>query len=85
MTEYIKKDDALECCPMLVDRFGYPLDTSVEYDMISELEPEDVAPVVRCRDCFANGLCSVQDVLFDNDLDKAEDFFCANGRREEDG
>lgn len=47
--------------------------------------PADVRPVVFCRDCFANGLCSVQDLLFYNDVDKAEDFFCANGRREEDG
>ena len=46
---------------------------------VRELPAEDVRPVVGCRDCFANGLCSVQQVLFDSDLDKAEDFFCALG------
>lgn len=48
-----------------------------------DLVDTDVRPVIRCRDCFANGACSVQDVLFDNDLDKAADFFCANGKSAE--
>lgn len=50
---------------------------------IDAIPPADVRPVVRCRDCFANGLCSVQDVLFNNDLDKTKKFYCAMGKKED--
>lgn len=84
MAEYIEKQAAKEkLCGMCrwegtsnCDECEHPID---------DILPADVRPVVRCRDCFANGLCSVQDALFDNDLDKAADFYCANGRVGEDG
>lgn len=54
-------------------------------DIVENFPPADVWPVLRCRDCFANGSCIVQDALFDNDLDKAADFYCAYGRIGKDG
>lgn len=37
----------------------------------------DVTEVVRCKDCFANGCCSVQ-----IDLDMGDEGYCPKGRKE---
>ena len=38
----------------------------------------DAVPVVRCKDCFADGCCSVQ-----IDLDMGGDGYCPKGRRKD--
>ena len=37
----------------------------------------DAVEVVRCKDCFANGCCSVQ-----IDLDMGDEGYCPKGRKE---
>ena len=37
----------------------------------------DMVEVVRCKDCFANGCCSVQ-----IDLDMGDEGYCPKGRKE---
>ena len=90
MAEYIERQAAIEALgeePEIWCETDEEAATRNQWERdkvaIEAVPPADVRPVVFCRDCFANGLCSVQDALFDNDLDKAEGFYCANGRREE--
>ena len=44
---------------------------------LSELPTLDAVEVVRCKDCFANGCCSVQDAL-----DMGDEGYCPKGRKE---
>ena len=86
MAEYITKDAVISLFEKWSDGYAY-IEIPVQDAMrqVSAIPPADVWPVVRCRDCFANGSCIVQDALFDNDLDKAADFYCAFGRTGKDG
>lgn len=44
---------------------------------LSEQPIVDAVEVVRCKDCFANGCCSVQ-----IDLDMGDEGYCPKGRKE---
>lgn len=44
---------------------------------INEAPTVDAVEVVRCKDCFANGCCSVQ-----IDLDMGDEGYCPKGRKE---
>lgn len=98
--DYIKKDDALKCCPPIVDKHGHTFATSVEYDKIRKLEPEDVRPVVLCKDCdlwnewdssgrksLGNYRCSCAEWTTEiTTYYTGPDEFCSRGvRRESDG
>ena len=44
---------------------------------INDAKTVDAMEVVRCKDCFANGCCSVQDAL-----DMGDEGYCPKGRKE---
>lgn len=44
---------------------------------INDAKTVDAVEVVRCKDCFANGCCSVQDAL-----DMGDEGYCPKGRKE---
>ena len=44
---------------------------------INDAKTVDAVEVVRCKDCFANGCCSVQ-----IDLDMGDEGYCPKGRKE---
>ena len=44
---------------------------------INDAKTVDTVEVVRCKDCFANGCCSVQDAL-----DMGDEGYCPKGRKE---
>lgn len=55
-------------------RYGEP----VEIVPIQIVEnPTDIVEVVHCKDCFANGCCSVQDAL-----EMGDEGYCPKGRKE---
>lgn len=43
----------------------------------AKIESGELVEVVRCKDCFANGCCSIQ-----IDLNMGEEGFCSKGRKE---
>lgn len=64
---------------ILIDNEGVPevkLQIGDRY-LILHTDPVDVREVVRCKDCFANGCCSVQDAL-----DMGDEGYCPKGRKE---
>lgn len=103
--EYIRKQDALDAFGLSEktrkyggDHSGY--DTRMLYeiqDTIESLEPADVVPVVRCKDC-KHVHCRIyhgwQEPIYtcthlrsrwntDNDLEVNPDGFCSYGERKE--
>lgn len=79
--------DAIEYCWKLVAERDYPgrsqefMDTiEVAIADIGAMPTVDAVEVVRCKDRFANGCCSVQ-----IDLDMGDEGYCPKGRRRTDG
>lgn len=52
-------------------------DVRMPADIVDEIPTCDAVEVVRCKDCFANGCCSVQ-----IDLDMGDEGYCPKGRKE---
>ena len=82
MDVYIKRRDVLSLAKRgyLVGNGNYQ---SVK-NYINSIPAADVRPVVLCRDCIHfqqfrphDGFCKIDGMLWNND------FFCANGKREE--
>ena len=46
-------------------------------EVVDNAPKVDAVEVVRCKDCFANGCCSVQDAL-----EMGDEGYCPKGRKE---
>ena len=61
----------------------------VDVRYIGEIPSVDAVPVVRCRECRYNSKKDAHDVNCEKDHDftawLSEDFYCADGKRREDG
>lgn len=80
MTDYIRKQDVLNL-PQSIERnlCGEIVERSIDVKDIEALEPADVAPVVRCKDCIHNNDCDIQ-----YSAQAGENFFCGFGETEKD-
>ena len=90
MTEYVSKTDVLNL-PQSIERnlCGEIVERSIDVKDIESLEPADVVPVVRCKDCkhfyFADNripqeqryVCEISGEIW------KPDSFCSYGEREE--
>ena len=83
MTEYVSKTDVLNL-PQSIERnlCGEIVERSIDVKDIESLEPADVVPVVRCKDCLffttEKSCCRPEGLI------KArEDAFCSYGERKE--
>lgn len=92
--EYIRKQDALDAFGLSEktrkyggDHSGY--DTRMLYeiqDTIESLEPADVAPVIRCKDCKHLGITTLGSYWCQNENGCAKptpNGFCSYGERKE--
>ena len=71
-------DDIKDALRSVSEDTTCPVHIAAEIDQIVELAPTvDAVEVVRCKDCFANGCCSVQ-----IDLDMGDEGYCPKGRKE---
>ena len=83
MAEYVSKTDVLNL-PQSIERnlCGEIVERSIDVKDIEYLEPADVVPVVRCKDCKYNATthkCLNPDSFF---LIPKDDDFCSYGKRE---
>ena len=87
--EYIRKHDAIAVAESYqVERTGFHLNDyeygrnqvadSIASDL-EDIEPADVAPIVRCKDCIHNNDCDIQ-----YSAQAGENFFCGFGETEKD-
>ena len=89
MSDYIRKEDVLNL-PQSIERnlCGEIVERSIDVKDIESLEPADVVPVVRCKDCENwqtdwnpsipdRHYCAVMDSMM-----KADDF-CSYGERKD--
>lgn len=76
--EYIRKQDAKA---VLQEKVFHNLTDEFYGAMqaIDELDPADVVPVVRCKDCIHNNDCDIQ-----HSAQAGESFFCGFGETEKD-
>lgn len=67
---------------ILIDKNGIP-EVKLQFGertlVLRRKDPVDVVEVVRCKDCFADGCCSVQ-----IDLDMGGEGYCPKGKRRND-
>ena len=88
--EYIRKHDAIDAFNRIKDTLKNPetahYDTLMFYeieDVLEDVEPADVVPVIRCKDCKYNATthkCLNPDSFF---LIPKDDDFCSYGERRE--
>jgi hypothetical protein len=73
------KNDMQKCLDENSDKKGSVAYITFELfiESIKKEPTVDAAEVVRCKDCLANGCCSVQ-----IDLDTGEEGYCSKGRKE---
>lgn len=78
--EYISKADVMNL-PQSIERnlCGEIVERSIDVKDIEALEPADVAPVVRCKDCYHNNDCDIQYTA-----QAGDNFFCGFGETEKD-
>ena len=86
--EYIRKQDAIDAFNRIKNTLKNPetahYDTMMFYeieDVLEDVEPADVVPVVRCRDCREFAKTSHWCESFDNPT--GEDDFCSYGEKRE--
>ena len=86
--EYIRKQDAIDAFNRIKNTLKNPetahYDTMMVYeieDVLEDVEPADVVPVVRCRDCREFTKTSHWCESFDNPT--GEDDFCSYGEKRE--
>ena len=73
--EYIRREDAIRLAEQGQVQ-GFPW----QFQMLIRLQPADVAPVIRCKDCrflFCSGKCIY------SDREHKDDDFCSYGERRE--
>ncbi len=75
MAEYIERRAAREKCCSMCRWEGTENCEECEHP-IDDIPAADVVPVVRCKDCRYQHACA---------FDAYDDFYCASGKRKEDG
>ena len=84
MAEYIEREaliaklcgDQCRCCPPPEE----PCNNCYEVSTVANFPAADVAPVVRCRHCYAHGRCGAEKIYLSEGI---EDPFCCRGARKE--
>lgn len=71
----MRKSDLIEYIRTL--EHNYNVGATFLENQAKYIESLGVVEVVRCKDCFANGCCSVQ-----IDLDMGDEGYCPKGRKE---
>lgn len=86
MAEYIDKQEVLYILKSLntahLELKGKPMFGFISAtDLIQDIPPTDVEPVVRCRDCMYNGSCLLQSFVEENCVTPIDrtNWFCADG------